>query len=65
MKKGEEYEQAMDIVETLELSEQTFIEVVSLRNFRKYLSEIVAKRKLHNQYTTRNEGEKLKVVRIR
>lgn len=65
MNKGIEYEQAMDILETLDLSEQTFIEVDSLRNFRKYLSEIIAKKKLHNQYTTRLEGDKLKVVRIR
>lgn len=65
MTRSNEYQQAADIIDTLDLHKQVYIEVSSLRNFRKYLCELIKKREVSYQYTTRLEDKGLKVVRIR
>ena len=65
MVKSNEYQQALNIINSVAINEQVYINVSSVPNFRKYLSEIIFKQKVNNQYTTRLENKGLKVVRIR
>lgn len=60
-----DYQTALHIINTLSVSDKAYISFDSLPNFRKYLREIIFKRSWDNQYTTRLEGEQLKVIRIR
>lgn len=60
-----DYQLAKGIIDTMKLHEQVFIDVTSLGNFRKYLREIVNKRQGIEQFTTRHEIPKVKVIRIR
>ncbi len=60
-----DYQKAGEIIDTLSKNEEIHISVISVPNFRKYLCELIEKQSSNNQYTTRIEGSKLKVVRIR
>lgn len=61
-----DYQLAKGIIDSLELNENTFVQPELLPRFRKYLREIVFKRELPYQFTTRLEDDgKIKVIRIR
>lgn len=61
-----DYQLAKDIIDTMDLYEQMYVPVTKLNNFRKYLREIVTKRKTTHQFDTRiDETNQLKIVRIR
>lgn len=62
---NKDYQTALNIIDTLSVSDKAYISFDSLPNFRKYLREIIFKRSWDNQYTTRLEGNQLKVIRIR
>lgn len=65
MSKSPDYQLAKDIIDTMQLHEELSVNTVKLPNFRKYLREIVTKRKGNEQFATRKEDKAVKVIRIR
>jgi len=63
--KSNEYKQAQNIINTLDVNDKVLISISHVPKFRKYLRELVFKAGTTQQYATRIENDKLKIVRIR